>query len=404
MNNKPILWLTSKWPLPPNDGSRRATFNLLKGLSNLGTEIVLCSYLQPEDSINIEEAKSLLALKDVVIINPNTNSNTNKISVTGSKIASLLSRPLLPLTMNKFARTGFAPDLKNFGAILYDGLHTAAHWQTYGLYSPPKNASVPIIYRAHNRESLIWERKCQLANVFLKPLFKWQSCLVKRFEDSLAKHCNLVATVSDNDAKLFHNLSSNQLITVPIGYEFNALSPAKGVDNILYVGRLDWPPNREGLEWFLSNVWPEVKRRQPNKILTIIGSGNSSWMRNYSQVSGIEFLGKVADLKEHYRRCAVAIVPIFFGGGTRVKAIEAASFARAVVSTEIGIEGLPLSKNSSYFFGDNAKEWISILSELSPEKCTAVGQKAFSSLKDTFSIDGAAHILNEASKKIELVR
>ena len=389
MTIKPLLWITPKWPIPPNDGARRASYNLIRGLKSLGIPIDLYCYLAADDRPDIAAAKKELELESIETFRPLHSSGQRKDNIVGMA-RCLIQNPLLPLTMRYFTQ-GAPTGLSKYGAIVYDGLHVAAHWQKLGLFAPPEKSAIPIIYRAHNRESQLWERKSTTCPIFLKPFFKLQAKLVKRFEDSVTEQAALVATVSENDRLLF-NQSHNNFLTVPIGCEFEYLSPPTNSNQILYVGRLDWPPNREGLEWFLQKVWPTIIIRRPELHLTIIGSGDGSWLQKYSKIPNVTFAGKVLDLREYYQRSALAIVPIFYGSGTRVKAIEASAFGRAVLSTRIGVEGLPLDPKVSYFHGESAEEWIDVITSYTTARSTELGLNAFNALKDTYGIQGAASV------------
>jgi polysaccharide biosynthesis protein PslH len=399
---KPVLWITPKWPIPANDGARRASYNLLLGLTRLGVPIKLLSFTSLDDTPNLGDAIAQLGIQEACTIQPRFAAHSS----AGNKanMACALARhPLLPLTMRYFTQP-----LESFGsysAVVYDGLHVAAHAQRYGLFVPPKGNTTPLVYRAHNREALLWERKAQqftlggkksvYSRLLKETFFKYQAQRVLAFEDSLVKHSAFLATVSDADLKLFTLHSSLLAKTVPIGCEFTQFASEPVTPSVLYVGRLDWPPNREGLQWLLEKVWPVAHSRRPQLTLTIIGSGDSSWLAPYLSLPGITFLGKVPTLEEHYERCTLTLVPIFYGSGTRVKAIEASAFGRGILSTAIGVEGLPLVPQQSYFNAETEQEWITVLSNYDPMTSLNYGSQAQRALQDDYSINGAAqHFYN----------
>jgi len=396
MSRKPIFWITPKWPIPPNDGARRASYNLIRGLTDLGIPLTLYSYLSADDTPDIPRAREELQAENIHTFRARFNSKNRYENILGMAV-SAITAPLLPLTMRYFT-SGAPTDLSPYSAIVFDGLHVAAHWQKLGLFAPPRNVTIPLIYRAHNRECQIWERKSHTCPGYLKPFFQLQAKLVKRFEDSVAARASLVATVSDNDKELFEKSHEN-FLTVPIGCEFDYLSPAADSNEVLYVGRLDWPPNREGLEWFLQKVWPEVIAQNSRRHLTVVGSGDSTWLQRYAHLPQVTFAGKVPDVREYYQRSALAIVPIFYGSGTRVKAIEASAFGRVVLSTRIGVEGLPLEPQSSCFHGEEAETWIRIIASYTTQDTVEYGRRAFDALHQTYGIQGSARIFAQGIEK-----
>lgn len=117
------------------------------------------------------------------------------------------------------------------------------------------------------------------------------------------------------------------------------LPPAEG-ENILFVGDLQFPPNRDGLNHFLAEVWPGVRAKRPAASLSIVGRGLVDADRaKWSQSAGVEVIGFAEDLSACYRRCALTVVPIYFGGGTKIKVLESLAFGRAVVTTPQAMRG-----------------------------------------------------------------
>src|SRR5262249_39061624 len=150
---------------------------------------------------------------------------------------------------------------------------------------------------------------------------------------------------------------------------------------LLFLGRLDWPPNQEGLVWFLKEVWPEVVKGRTDLKLLIAGSGNSEFLKPFLSVDFLTFLGRVESVKELYRKVSLSLVPIFYGSGTRVKVIEACSYGRACLSTALGVEGTGLESGISYLRAETAQEWIEMLRSLRSENVETIGSSAHEALK-----------------------
>ena len=146
------------------------------------------------------------------------------------------------------------------------------------------------------------------------------------------------------------------------------LPPTEG-ENILFVGDLQFPPNRDGLNRFLAQVWPAVTGKRPAATLSIVGRGLSDVDRaKWTQSPGVEVIGFAEDLAACYRRCVFTVVPIYFGGGTKIKVLESLAFGRAVVTTPqamrgyVGLAGVSVADTDAAFaqavctlLGDPAK-------------------------------------------------
>jgi glycosyltransferase involved in cell wall biosynthesis len=353
---------------------------LIRQLGLLGHEIELICFPQTNPDITEEEVATRLGTKKCSFIRRGPRTPGHKPLALARH---LIARPLAPLTMRDF----YEPSVKK---KLSESVNTDAEimvCDTLHVWGAVTNALPFIIYRAHNVESQIWKRASKHAtNPFLRVLLAFQAWCVFSAERSLARRANAVATVSDTDANSFTDLyRAERVVTVPIGFAFEAplaASPGENV-NLLFVGKLDWPPNAEGLRWFLRNVWPQASAKRPQLRLRIVGSGRNPDLE-LEPSGGVEFLGRVADLVPLYQQCDLAIVPVRYGSGTRVKAIEAARYGRALLSTELGVEGLGLDDAKHYLRAESADEWIQVLTTVTRPECAELGGRAFQHLREDF--------------------
>ena len=121
----------------------------------------------------------------------------------------------------------------------------------------------------------------------------------------------------------------------------------------LFVGVAYYPPNREAIEWLVSDIWPRVREKVPDARLIIAGEGAKEIIGN-RQTPGIEVVGFAPDLDLYYQKAGFAVCPIRRGSGTRIKIIEASFYNRATVATTIGAEGLTLTPGDEILIADEA--------------------------------------------------
>jgi glycosyltransferase involved in cell wall biosynthesis len=127
---------------------------------------------------------------------------------------------------------------------------------------------------------------------------------------------------------------------------------------LLFLGSLDWMPNIDGLKWFVSEVYPLVRRQRPDVSLQIVGRRPDPIIRQLpASDPSISVLADVADVRPALSTCELFVVPLRVGGGSRLKIFEAMAMAQPVVSTTIGAEGLPVRDQHDIALGDTAVEF-----------------------------------------------
>jgi len=121
----------------------------------------------------------------------------------------------------------------------------------------------------------------------------------------------------------------------------------------LFIANLAYPPNQDGLNWFIQAVLPILKKTAPGPFKVIL-AGSGEWKGSIPLKSLPEFevKGFVQDLEALYNSCDASIAPIRVGGGTRIKILESLAHKRPIITTSSGAEGLELE--SEILLGDTA--------------------------------------------------
>ncbi len=172
----------------------------------------------------------------------------------------------------------------------------------------------------------------------------WNRALSTRtVERRVSARANAVLCTSQSDAANFEALGA-RVVLAPNGVdeEFFAIPAALPVSEVvLFVGRLDHPPNAIGLERFLRGGWPRVVAARPAASLRIVGAGLEPRLESVISVAPrAEAVGMVDDMVAELAAARLVIVPVWQGGGTRHKVLEALAAARPVVGASLGVSGI----------------------------------------------------------------
>lgn len=205
-----------------------------------------------------------------------------------------------------------------------------------------------IVLHAHNAEYMIWRRYARREkNPVRRAAVLLEGGRMRRYE-ALACHRadRILAAPHDQDFLCGLGVSPEKLLdTFHFGDEtllarpdvaFSETEPA-----LLHVGSLDWEPNLDGLLWFLEKVWRGLKQKHPQLRFYILGQGGGERLRAAARgLAGVRMTGFVEDLEPYHRRCRLFVAPLRFGGGMKVKIINAMYRGIPVLTTPIGAEGL----------------------------------------------------------------
>jgi len=241
---------------------------------------------------------------------------------------------------------------------------------------------IPCVLDQHNIEThYIYSYVKSRKNPLLKALAYFEYLKTKAFESRTCKEFNKVFVVSEADREYLQQIcpeANSSVIEngVDLNY-FKYQQNEKSGNNILFVGVLDKIANCEAVHFFHKQVWPKIKEKIPDASFFVVGKNPAKSIREI-EGNGVKVTGFVKDVREFYQISKVAVVPLFCGGGTKIKIIEAMALGTPVVSTTKGIEGLDVSNNVNILVADSAEEFaektIALLK--SEELRNKLGQKA----------------------------
>ncbi|MEQ1839175.1 MAG: glycosyltransferase family 4 protein [Verrucomicrobiales bacterium] len=127
--------------------------------------------------------------------------------------------------------------------------------------------------------------------------------------------------------------------------------------SLFFVGHLGYPPNQDGLIWFLKEVFPLILKRYPDASLQVIGQRCPDSLIQLLNRPGVTYLGAQPSLETFYASATAAIVPLRAGTGTRIKILEAFSRSCPVVSTSKGAEGLEVRAGKELLIADDPEKF-----------------------------------------------
>lgn len=369
-----ILYLSQLVPYPPDSGPKVRQYYVLRYLAQQH-EVTLVAFSRPDDT-----PEALAHLKELC-------REVHTIPMKRARWRDLLALGVSWLIGESFIiRRDWVPGMaKRVEAEIlrggYDIVQADQLWMAqYGLLAErlarEGKASKPfLVLDEHNACFQIPQRLARGERNPLKRLAlerEWRA--LQSYEAVACASYDHVVTVTEEDRAILEGMVRQvggvyseaghlkpTFSTIPICVDTASVTPVRfhpGSQNVLHMGTMFWPPNVEGVMWFVREVWPRVREKVSGASFTIVGKNPPDAVRSLEQEdSGIHVTGYVADPLPYLETAAVFVVPLFSAGGMRVKIVDGWRWGLPVVSTSIGAEGIRFIESENLLIADTAESY-----------------------------------------------
>lgn len=348
-----ILWLKSDLLLPLDKGGKLRTWHLMRHLARRH-EITYLAFKEPgQPAADVDGMREVAAHVETV---DRAEPAKGTLRFYADAAAHLLDP--VPYAVGKYRsremtrRVRALLESQRFDLVVCDFLVPAVNL--------PDRLPCPAVIFTHNVESEIWRRHSETKpGAIARRLYRAQYRRMLRFEANTLARFDGVLAVSDADRRTFDALYPGAIRrpahVVPTGVDTGYFAPAPSdaaARELVFTGSMDWLPNEDAMQYFCRDILPLIRAEEPGVTLSIVGRTPTPAVKRLAEEHGVAVTGRVDDVRPYIKAAAVYVVPLRVGGGTRLKIFEAMSMGKAVVSTTIGAEGLPLTDGEHVLLAD----------------------------------------------------
>ncbi|MFC6669016.1 glycosyltransferase [Marinobacterium aestuariivivens] len=186
---------------------------------------------------------------------------------------------------------------------------------------------------------------------------------------------------------------------VPLPEKATHVSDDQDEINILFVGAMRYLPNKDAVIWFVENILPKIKEKSLRPLsVTLVGFDPDQQVRDLGNTPGVTVTGGVDSVEPYFGKCHFFISPIRFGGGTRIKILEAMSYGKAVVSTTVGVEGIAVVNDHEIILADDEEQFAAACLDLMNDagRRNNIGVKARDVIKREYTLNAIVGKMSDA--------
>ncbi|MBI5652425.1 MAG: glycosyltransferase [Chloroflexi bacterium] len=353
-----ILFLTQIVPYPPDSGPKVKTYHVLRYLAEQGHQVTLASFVRAHEKPALEHlAQFCAAIQPVALQRSRVYDLRAYVAGLQTGLPFLITRDDFPAMRARIAQLASEP----FDIIHADQLNMAQ----YALqFRRARNARAKLVFDAHNAVYEIVARARQTAPFFARPILALEARRLEQYEGGIVSQFDQTLAVSEIDRRALISAAGRDapIAVIPIAVDCAQLPPvarAAASQNILTVSTLFYPPNADGVRWFLREVLPRVRAQMPNATVAVVGPRPP---RDLVELGArdpdhIHVPGYVPDLQPSFARAALMVVPVRAGSGMRVRILEALARGMPIVTTTTGVEGIDAINGEHLLVADESAQF-----------------------------------------------
>ena len=351
-----ILVLALGVPFPPAGGGLARTFHLLKAIaSHHHVTLAAFTYGEPHDTPPYPLQLRTVPWRWSADYQRMTGPNADEAERASQRLAYEATEPWFASVMDPEPMESLVGSLLrvHHDLVVFEGTPMARF-----MTSTPRDT--PRVLDLFDVHTVMARRAAEQSSTADRAALAHEAERALAFERNAARLCDACLVVSDLDAVAArHVIDCRSVFVVPNGVDTSYFVPSATVPEpgaLLFTGRMDYEPNVDAVCYFVEQILPLVRREIGGAKLHIVGTSPTPRVSALAS-DAVVVHGRVDDIREHQWRAEVVVVPIRAGGGTRLKVLEAAASGKAMVSTSLGVEGLPLHAGDAVMIADAPGEF-----------------------------------------------
>ncbi len=216
-----------------------------------------------------------------------------------------------------------------------------------------------------NTVDLHYLREERQAKIEQSTRISYQAKRTKALEHSVMKRSDATIVISQSEYEILHQeWPELKVAVIPYVRElYGCAIHFLARRDILFIGNFQHSPNIDAVQYFVTSIWPLIRRKVPEMNFFIIGSGVPPEISSLARVTGVFVKGFVKDIAPIFNHCRLSVAPLRFGAGIKGKIGTSLSYGVPCIATTIAAEGMGLVDRRDVMIANDAEEFAAAVVE-----------------------------------------
>jgi sugar transferase (PEP-CTERM/EpsH1 system associated) len=364
-----LLFLAHRIPYPPNKGDKIRSYHELRALAERGHEVHLLAFADDARDIGYQvDLAKLCADVQVIPLDRRRGQLRALRALAGS----------VPLSLGFYAaRSMHQAVRRRLAEAQFDALFVYS--STMAQYVPSELAARTVVDLV-DVDSAKWRDYAERVSPPLSWIYRLEHQRLRRYEHELvARHAYTLLT-TPREAELLNELDEftrrARLRTLTNGVDLAHFRPAPwrlsvldkmplnerqwfadpSAPRLVFTGAMDYYANVEGVRYFVEEVWPLIREREPRAEFLIVGSNPTEEVRQLGKRPGVTVTGFVADVRPYLQAATACVVPLRIARGVQNKVLEAMAAGKALAATSEAVAGLNVTDGEEALLANSPRK------------------------------------------------
>ena len=192
-----------------------------------------------------------------------------------------------------------------------------------------------------------------------------QARRTKALEYAVMRQSDATIVISESERDIVQREWPDvRVVAIPYAREIHgSAAPFQQRRDIVFIGGFLFDPNIDAVNYFVSEIWPRIRRAVPEMRFLIVGSNMPAEVVKLGQEPGVDVVGYVEHLAPFFARCRLSVAPLRYGAGIKGKIGTSLSYGVPCVATPIAAEGMGLTNRVNVMIGTDATSFADAVVE-----------------------------------------